>query len=109
MRIVAKITPKSVRVKVVNKAIASSKSLFNAVKQKLGGVAVPKSVDDILKPNGDFIGAVNKGATPNIRTASSSEFNTLKDDLLDGATASGTYAGGKGTRYDLPNGGRVGV
>ena len=68
-----------------------------------------KSVDDILKPNGDFIGTVNKGATPNIRTVSLSEFNTLKDDLLDGATASGTYAGGKGTWYDLQNGGRVGV
>lgn len=40
--IVAKITPKSVRAKVVNKAIASSKSLFNAVKQKLGGVAAQR-------------------------------------------------------------------
>ncbi|MFC7067708.1 DUF6883 domain-containing protein [Brucella rhizosphaerae] len=37
--IVAKITPKSVRGKVVNKAIASSKTLFNAAKQKLGGTA----------------------------------------------------------------------
>jgi filamentous hemagglutinin len=62
-----------------------------------------------LKPNGQFIGAVNKGATPNIRTVSSSKFDALKNNLLDGATASGSYAGGKGTWYDLPNGGRVGV
>lgn len=39
--IIAKITPKSVRGKVVNQAIDSSKSLFNAVKQKLGGVTAP--------------------------------------------------------------------
>lgn len=72
-------------------------------------VNATKSVDDILKPNGGFVGTVTRGATPNIRTVSSGEFNTLKNDLLDGATASSTYAGGKGTWYDLPGGGRVGV
>jgi hypothetical protein len=74
-----------------------------------GGTSVAGSVADILKPNGQFIGTVNKGATPEIRTVSPSEFNILKDDLLNGATASGKYAKGEGTWYDLPGGGRVGV
>lgn len=50
--IVAKITPKSVRAKVVNKAIASSKSLFSVVKRKLGGVAAPNKtqlIDDLIR------------------------------------------------------------
>jgi hypothetical protein len=72
------------------------------------GITV-NSVDSILKPNGQFAGTVNKGATPNIRTVSPNEFNTLKNNLLNGATASGTYDSGKGTWYDLPSGGRVGV
>jgi len=66
-------------------------------------------VSNILMPDGQFVGTVNQGATPNIRTVPSSEFDTLKDSLLNGATESGTYAGGKGTWYDLPSGGRVGV
>lgn len=70
---------------------------------------VPNRVDNILKPNGDFVGTVNKGATPNIRSVSAKDFITLKNNLLNGATASGTYAGGKGTWYDLPSGGRVRV
>ncbi|SIT29110.1 hemagglutinin repeat-containing protein [Achromobacter sp. MFA1 R4] len=68
-----------------------------------------KHVDDILKPNGEYIGIVDKGATPNIRTVSSHDFEAMKVDLLDGASIAGTYAGGKGTWYDLPTGGRVGV
>jgi filamentous hemagglutinin len=68
-----------------------------------------KNVDDILKPGGQFVGTVHKGATPDIRTVSSSDFDALRIDLLDGATVSGTYAGGKGTWYDLPGGGRVGL
>jgi filamentous hemagglutinin len=67
------------------------------------------NVDDILKPGGQFVGTVHKGATPDIRTVSSSDFDALRIDLLDGATVSGTYAGGKGTWYDLPGGGRVGL
>ena len=70
---------------------------------------VSRSVDDILKPDGQLVGTVNKGATQNIRTVSSSEFTKLKDDLLEAATPGGTYAKGKGQWYDLPNGGRVGV
>jgi filamentous hemagglutinin len=40
----------------------------------LGNADASYSVDDLLKPNGDFLGTVNQGATPNIRTVSSSEF-----------------------------------
>lgn len=64
-----------------------------------------KKPDDVLKPNGQFVGYVNKGATPNIRTVSLNEFDKLKTDLLTGASPAGTYAGGKGTWYDLPAGG----
>ncbi|WP_306180344.1 hemagglutinin repeat-containing protein [Rhizobium sp. AN73] len=89
---------------IVNAAIAV---LTFGIAEKLGqtrpgsagsngaaGQAV-KSIDDILKPHGDFVGTVNKGATPNIRTLSLSEFNTLKNDLLNGATMSRPYAGGR--------------
>jgi len=36
-----------------------------------------------------------KGATPNIRTVSATEFDVLKNELLDGATVSGNYAGAR--------------
>ncbi len=41
---------------------------------------------DILVPSGTPIGTVEPGATANIRTVSSSEFDLLTKDLLDGAT-----------------------
>lgn len=68
-----------------------------------------KDLDDVLKPNGQFVGSVNKGATPNVRTVSKDEFEALMADLLAGASPAGSYAGGKGAWYDLPGGGRVGV
>jgi len=68
-----------------------------------------KSIDDILKPGGDFLGTVHKGATPNIRTVASQDFIKLQEQLLNGAKQTGTYSGGKGTWYELPSGGRVGV
>ena len=71
--------------------------------------AAARAVDNLLKPNGNYIGVVNSGATENIRTVSSGEFSVLKNELLNGATATGTYAGGKGTWYSLPRGGRIGV
>ena len=74
-----------------------------------GGTKIVKSVDEILKPGGDFLGTVQKGATPNIRTVSSRDFVTLQGQILNGAKQAGTYSGGKGTWYELPGGGRVGV
>ena len=68
-----------------------------------------KSVEDLLRPNGQYVGTVNPGATPNIRTVTSQEFSQLQADLLNGAKPSVQYAGGKGTWYELPGGGRVGV
>ncbi|WVT77634.1 hypothetical protein QM996_24715 (plasmid) [Sinorhizobium chiapasense] len=76
---------------------------------KAGESAVAKSVGELLSPNGNFVGTVARGATPNIRTVSASEFAELQKGLLNGAKPSGTYAGGRGTWYELPDGGRVGV
>ncbi len=68
-----------------------------------------RATSKLLKPGSEFIGNVEKGATPNIRTISAKEFTTLKDQLLKGATKIGKYASGKGTWYKLKSGGRVGV
>ncbi|MDR3672193.1 MAG: hypothetical protein P4L36_15195 [Holophaga sp.] len=73
------------------------------------GITQTKPVQELLKPGGELIGTIQKGATAEVRTVSSSEFTTLQQELLVGAKPSGTYAGGKGTWYNLPNGGRVGV
>lgn len=84
---------------------------------KVGGAATSAGsinsstsfVDSLLKPNGQFVGRVEGGATPNIRTVSNQDFSTLQSQLITGAKPVGQYSGGKGTWYDLPSGGRVGV
>ena len=68
-----------------------------------------QSADDVLRPGGNLIGTVAKGATPNIRTVTPQEFAKLQEQLLKGTKQSGQYAGGKGTWHELPGGGRVGV
>jgi hypothetical protein len=74
-----------------------------------GGTTYVKTVQELLKPGGEFVGSVRKGATVEIRTVPSSDFSTLQQELLAGAEPSGSYAGGKGIWYNLPSGGRVGV
>jgi len=74
-----------------------------------GGTIHAKTVQELLKPGGEFVGSVRKGAPVEIRTVPSSDFPTLQQELLAGAKPSGTYAGGKGIWYNLANGGRVGV
>lgn len=68
-----------------------------------------KSVDDLLMPGNKPVGSVTNGATENIRTVSPQQFSQLQKELLNGAKQTGTYAGGKGTWFELPSGGRVGV
>ena len=67
------------------------------------------AINDLLKPNGNFIGVVSRGATPEVRTVPSLEFSNLQKQLLNDAKEAGQYAGGKGTWYALQGGGRVGV
>lgn len=69
----------------------------------------PKNVDELLMPGNKPIGTVSGGATENIRTVSPQQFSQLQKELLNGAKQSGTYSGGKGTWFELPSGGRVGV
>ncbi len=65
-------------------------------------------IDGIIRPDGNFVVDAAKGATPNIRTVSPSEFARIKGLVLDGANSAGSYANGKGTWYSLPDGGRIG-
>ena len=65
-----------------------------------------KSLGDTLKN----IGSKYKGADEHIRTVSKSEFEQLKNNLLQGATKLPKDSNYPGTLYQLPNGqGQVGV
>lgn len=83
---------------------------FLGVGGRAGGANTAVGLADaLLRPAGSLIGTVARGATPNIRTVSSKQFAMLQEQLLKGAKPAGQYAGGKGTWYELPSGGRVGV
>lgn len=74
-----------------------------------GGSATTTSIDNLLKPNGQFVGRVERGATSNIRTVSQQEFRSIKNNLLQDAKEVGGYSNGRGTWYELPNGDRFGI
>ena len=69
-------------------------------------------VENLIKDrNGNYIGKNVGGATENIRTLSEKDYQALKNDILKNSIPGANYGskGSKGTWYDLPGGGRVGV
>ena len=92
---------------VAGAAIATASPSLGPKATGVGGAV--RTVDGLLRPGGEFLGTVVRGATAEIRTITASEFSALQKQLLRGAKPSGSYAAGNGTWYELPSGGRIGV
>jgi RHS repeat-associated protein len=67
------------------------------------------TLGSVLTPSGKPIGTVAPGATPNIRTVSPAEFQTIRSDLLSGAQPVAPPAGYPGTTYQRPDGSIIGI
>ncbi len=80
-----------------------------AGKRVAGALTPNRLAEDLLRPGGNLLGSVAKGATENIRTVSSAEFSNLQSQLMKlGGTQvqKPTYMG---VWYELPGGGGFGV
>ena len=64
----------------------------------------PKTMADILLPGGKEVGVQDKGAGPGIRTVTPSDFATIKQQLLEGATALPLQSSYTGTWYSRSDG-----
>jgi hypothetical protein len=69
----------------------------------------PKSTSDILLPGGNEVGVKDKGAGGDIRTVSASDFQSIKDQLLEGSVALPQDKGYSGTWYQRADGTVFGI
>jgi filamentous hemagglutinin len=74
-----------------------------------GGGAVSLNTQEILMPGGDPVGSVYPGATSNIRTVSSAEFQQIQSGLMSGATSVDTPQTYAGTWYQRQDGTVFGI
>jgi hypothetical protein len=63
---------------------------------------------EILAPDGEMVGTVHPGATEEVRTVSPSEFRTLEERLLQGASPT-NQPGYPGIWYQRPDGSSFGI
>lgn len=64
-----------------------------------------QALTSVLRPNGQLVGNVVGGATPEVRTVSPAAFGNIRQSLSNlGAVEGGGNAGYRGTWYTLPNG-----
>lgn len=64
-----------------------------------------QAVSSVLRPNGQLVGNVVGGATPEVRTVSPAAFGNIRQSLSNlGAVEGGGNVGYRGTWYTLPNG-----
>jgi Phage portal protein len=69
----------------------------------------PKKLEDVLKPGGKELGTQNPGASSEIRTATSAEFEQIQKQLLDGAKEVAAPSGYTGKWYQRSDGTVIGV
>ena len=69
----------------------------------------PRSLDSILAPGGEPIGAVSGGARPTIRTVSPEEFEAIQSDLLSGAIPVAGPPDYPGVVFERPDGSLIGI
>lgn len=64
-----------------------------------------QAISSVLRPNGQLVGSVLRGTTPEVRTVSPAAFGNIRQSLSNlGAVEGGGSAGYRGTWYTLPNG-----
>jgi hypothetical protein len=69
----------------------------------------PLTTLEIIQPGGRLIGDVNKGAGREVRTVSPSEFQTIKDKLLEGAVPVSKPSYAPGTWFRRSDGAEFGI
>ena len=77
--------------------------------EKPQNVAGTKKTEEILLPAGKEVGVEEKGAGPGIRTVTPTEFNSIKQQLLDGASQLPPQAGYDGKWYKRQDGTIFGI
>jgi RHS repeat-associated protein len=103
---------------IANSSDSAQLTTMSAEEPKaLGGPPTPFSgggsgslpLGDILAPQGQPVGTVYPGATPNIRTVDSIQFQEIQSDLLEGAQPITPPAGYPGAAYLRPDGTTIGI